>query len=82
MHVHPQGGKNIPGVIYRRKLLVHPQTEQQSNFQDILWWAQEIYGVGVVNLGVLRELYELLIRRNIIVVNSTAIFYSKVIIQS
>ena len=31
--LHPQGGENFSGVIYRENLQVHPQTEQESIFK-------------------------------------------------
>jgi len=50
---HPQGGKKKMGVIYRGKLSVHPQTQQEVNFlrKFLLGW--ESWRVGVVNLAVL-----------------------------
>ena len=46
--VQPQGGEKNGGIIYREKLEVHPQAEQESIFR-IFCWAEEILRVGMVN---------------------------------
>ena len=51
--MHPQGEKNIFGVIYTGKLQSEPQAEEEVIFlkKIVAGWAE--LGVGVVNLAVL-----------------------------
>jgi len=53
VQVHPQGEKNIFGVIYTGKLQSEPQAEEEVIFlkKIVAGWAE--LGVGVVNLAVL-----------------------------
>jgi len=51
--VTPQGGENFLGVIYRGKLQVHPQTEQDVKCLKTFLLGGEIWRMGVINVVVL-----------------------------